>query len=478
MVRTRALPLALTAASALTTGCSSSFGGDFGISPGGSQDIELARSIIEDGRVPRADQFTAEGLFSQHDIATPSSTEPCAELLCPRASIARIEPVDGSGEQVLVQLALATNVAQFERADVNLAAVVDISGSMSGERIDLVKLGLHAAVDQLDADDRMSLVSFGGEARVEAPSTVMDASGRAALHAKITALEIEGSTNIEEGLVSGYASLDGTRDGLGGREDRVMLFTDAQPNVGATDPDSFVGIVEAGADEGVGVSVFGVGADFGAELARRVSEVRGGNSYYFGDEATVSQVFGAEFEYLVTPVAYDLHFTVRPSEGFGFLAAYGTPDANASDEVDVSIATAFLSARGGAMAVVLDGDLDALSPGAPVVSFALEYQTADGQAQAGSIDATWLGGGDLPIGTAGIADDAGSAKLAVLLDEFLALEAGAAFCEGSLTQTEALARIDEAATRLAAMSQLLGDAALNDEASLMHKLAANLDDGC
>src|SRR5690606_35226916 len=113
--------LPVTAIALLSSACLV-MGGDFGLTPGGSQDIALAREIIEAGGVPRAEQFTAEGLFSQHDIATPQ-TEPCAELLCPRASLARIEPVDGSGERVLVQLGLATNIEQLERADLNLAAV-------------------------------------------------------------------------------------------------------------------------------------------------------------------------------------------------------------------------------------------------------------------------------------------------------------------------------------------------------------------
>lgn len=458
------------AAVLLSSGCM--IVSDFGITPGGSQDIELAREIITSGGVPRADQFTAEGLFSQHDLDTPE-LDGCAELLCPRASLARIDPVDGSGEQVLVHLGFATNIEQFERADLNVAAVVDISGSMGGEKLDSTKLALHTLVDQLSESDRISLVSFGSEARVEAPSTIMDASGRASLHAQIDELDIEGSTNIEEGLLSGYQSIDAHRDGPGGREDRVMLFTDAQPNVGATDPDSFVGMAKARAAEGVGISVFGVGADLGAELARKVSEVRGGNSFYLADGEAIATVFDEELDYIVTPVAYSLHFQVTPASGFSFVGAYGTPDADASDEVDVSLATAFLSARSGAMAVLLDGDLDEVQPGATVVSFTLEYESVEGELGNGSFEAQWVGG-DFPIGESGEADHSGGAKLAVLLDEFLALEGGAMYCADQLTQGDALERIDAAAERLEDMAKLLDDEPLREEAELMRKLSANV----
>ncbi|HLT37399.1 MAG TPA: VWA domain-containing protein, partial [Enhygromyxa sp.] len=305
-----------------------------------------------------------------------------------------------------------------------------------------------------------------------------DASGRATLHARIDDLEIEGGTNIEAGLELGYASVAEHRDGPGGREDRLMLFTDAQPNIGATDPSSFVGQARAGAAQGVGISAFGVGLDLGAALAREVSETRGGNSFYLADAEAIATVFDHEFEYIVTPVAYSLHFEVRPALGFSFVDAYGTPDADASGEVEVSIATVFLSRRGGAMAVLLDGDLSEVQPGESVVSFALDYQSLDGEPGGATLEAEWLGG-DFPIGESGLADSSGSAKLAVLLDEFLALEAAAAYCEGALARAEAIRRIDEAAARLEQAAALLDDAPLREELKLMQKLSANVAaDGC
>jgi Ca-activated chloride channel family protein len=463
--------IALIALSATSFACGDAFDGNFGITPGGAQDIELARELIEGGAVPAASQFTAEGLFSQHDFTAPVTT-PCAQRLCPRASIARIEPIDGSGEQVLVHLALDTNIEQFERADLNLALVVDISGSMLGEKLDATKLALHTIVDQLDENDRLTLVSFSDDARVEAPSTIVDASGRATLHAAITGLEVEGATNIEAGLMLGYAWVDGNHDGFGGHEDRVMLFTDAQPNVGATGSESFLQLVRDGAEQGMGISVFGVGLDLGVDLAREISEVRGGNSFYLDADA-IATIFDDEFDYMVTPVAYGMHFNVRPTTGFSFSRTYGTPDADADGEVDFSVATGFLSSGGGAMAVLLDGDLSQVEQGQWVVSFALDYETVDGELLSETFEVEWLGG-DLPIGEAGSADHAGSAKLAVLLDEYLALEAGSLFCDGQLAEADALARIDQAAARLDDMATLIGDDPLRDEAALMRQLAENV----
>ena len=467
----------LTALVATSSACGAGFiDGNFGVTPGGAQDIELARQLIESGGVPQAEQFTAEGLFSQHDFSAPA-TSPCEQLLCPRASIASVEPVDGSGQQMLVHLALDTNIESLERAPLNLALVVDISGSMAGEKLDSTKLALHSIVDQLDEGDRVTLVSFSDDARIEVPSTIADEGGRQSLHAAISNLHTEGGTNIEAGLALGYDEVDIHHDGLGGNEDRVMLLTDAQPNVGATDTGSFLGIVNSGADAGIGVSVFGVGLDLGAELATQISEVRGGNSFYLSASALTS-LFEDHFVEIVTPVAYSMQFNVRSGTGFELAKTYGTPDIDADGEVEFSVATGFLSSNGGAMAVLLEGDPSEAIDGQAVVTFSLEYQTPEGDVLADTFDVHWLGG-DLPISDGGWADHAGSAKLAVLLDEYLALEAGAAACAGDLPKPEAVTRIEEAAARLDAMGELLDDQPLRDEADLMRKLVENLtSDGC
>jgi Ca-activated chloride channel family protein len=475
MSRSRLTVLTLSTA-LLTPACAADFGGDLGITAGGSQDIRLAREIIEDGGVPEKGQFTAEGLFSEHDIPTPES-EPCTELLCPRAALAEVSPVDGSGERVLVQLGFDTNIVEFHRNPLNLALVVDISGSMEGEKLASTKQALHSLADQLDAGDRASLVAFDDEAELRLASTVMDAQGLMQLHAVISALEVDGATNIEAGLARGYASMAEHVDGSGGREDRVMLFTDAQPNVGPTDSQSFVGQAQAGAEQGVGISVFGIGLDLGAELANAIGQVRGGNSFYLGDADAIASVFDDEFDMIVTPVAYDLHFDVRPAEPFSFVAAYGAPDAAPAGNVEVSLATAFLSERNGAMAVLLDGPIDVLEGGETVVSFALDHTTLEGQHISQNLDAKWLGGA-LPIAESGHADGPGVAKLAVLLDAYLALSAAAETCYESLPQAEALARIDEAAARLDAVGDALGDQPLHDTADLLRQLSENVTARC
>jgi Ca-activated chloride channel family protein len=467
------LTLSAVSAALLSTGCGSAGYGDFGITPGGAQDMRLAREIIEDGGIPTADQFTAEGLFSEHDLPLPGDA--CDQDLCPRAAAALMHPVDGRGARALVQLGFATRHGEsFRRAPLNVAVAVDVSGSMSGEKMSSVRTALHAMVEQLGDEDRMSLIKFSSTASRVAAPTIMNAGGRGSMHDKIDRLSAGGGTDIEAGFLKATTNVE-RNAGEPGVEDRVMVFTDAQPNIGATSTHSFMEIARDNADAGIGLSVFGVGLDLGSELATRISEVRGGNSFYLSDGEAIASVFDEDFDTIVSPVAYDLRFSLVPNELFRFDVAYGVPDADPSGAVDFSVATAFLSNRGGAMAVVLDGPILEGQSEQRLGTISIQYETVDGVEVQDAVDITWRGGDAINSETVQ-ADHAGVAKLAGLVDEFLALRAAASTCEGA-SASAAEAVVGEAEQRLRMLSIATNDAPLENEARLMEQLAQNLVDG-
>ena len=85
-----------------------------------------------------------------------------------------------------------------------------------------------------------------------------------------------------------------------------MLFTDMHPNQGVRDGRSFVRILEEAADDGIGVSSFGVGIDFGADLANKcMRECAAGTGLPRTPRRFVN-VFERDFDLMVTPLAYDL----------------------------------------------------------------------------------------------------------------------------------------------------------------------------
>ena len=449
-------------------GCSSHGGfAELGVTQGGAQDIRLAREIIAGGGIPSESYFTAEGLFSEHDL--PLDGEECAEVLCPRAATALIDPVDLSGEQLLVQLGFATSI--------DLAVSVDVSGSMADGKLDSVKQALKVMVSELGEDDQVALIAFDDRAWIELGMRRMDQDGRQALRDAIDELRDMGSTNIEAGLELAYGQV-APDAAMAGYEDRVMLFTDAQPNVAATDVNSFLGMARYYSAAGIGISVFGVGLDLGSELATAVSETRGGNYFFLADQEAIAQVFDEEFAYMVSPVAYDLNVKLTPTAGLEMVETYAAPLDQQAGVVDFGASTLFLSKRAGGMGVTLTGQADLLElEGSELARLELRYETAD-DSELVELDMTvgWNGGATIEDELT-LADDLGVYKMSRLVDEYQALLAGADFCSGELDRTKATAAIEEAADRLHAIGRHLHDDALMEEAGLMDLLAANVGSG-
>lgn len=444
---------------------------DLGISAGGSEDIRYAAEMIEGGWIPNEEMFTSEGLMSEHDL--PVSGEDCAEVLCPRAAVARIDPVDGSGEQLLVQLGFGTKyeTEPFERAPLRAAVAVDVSGSMSDGKLDSVKRALQVMIDQLDEGDEMALVAFDDSAWVVQGMTGMTEVGRESMRDAVERLHTDGGTSIEAGLELAYAEV-APDAGAEGVEDRVMLFTDAQPNVDATGVDSFVGMANYFAEAGIGISVFGVGLDMGTELANAISKTPGGNYYFLADNDEIAKVFDEEFDTIVSPVAYDLRVAMSPSAELAFVEGYGVPLDGA--DVEMGAATLFLSKRDGGMGATLAAVEGASLPASgEIASLALDYLPVDGAPVNSELQVSWEGGAAY-ASSAMAADDLGVFKMGVLVDAYLAMLAGSDFCAGALGQEEALAVVQLAAERVSEVAGILEDAPLAELAAMLDKLHENV----
>ena len=471
---------------AVATGCGGGAydmkaGTDMGVSQGGVQDMLLARDIIEQGGIPARHHYASEGLFSEHDLSI--AGEECTELLCPRVAMARIQTVGDSEASLLAQLGFGTNIdaQSFERAPLDLVVAVDISGSMAGEKIGATRTALRSLVAQLDEGDRLGIVLFDDRVSVPAELTPVDEAGRATLLSRIDAIETDGGTAIEAGLRRAFVMADEAEVRTGVSK-RVMILTDAQPNVGATHPESFLGMARSYAERDIGLTSFGVGMDLGSELTIELAKIRGGNSYTLGSALEIETAFEEGFDFMVTPLAYDLELVVSPSEGLSADRGFGVPVDPAGD-VGFGAATLFLSSKGGGMGLTLvpeDGEAAALDNGS--VAMSLSFQPADDssprygevEARVAALEAFQLEEGGEVVHAA---DDAGIFTMALLIDELAALDAGASVCEGDGEPEAASRLIRQASGRLDAAALQVEGSSLGEEAALMRQLADNVEGG-
>jgi Ca-activated chloride channel family protein len=321
------------------------------VSQGGAQDIKYFRGEVEFQRIPHPNDLTAEGLMSENDIVLPAA-EACRQLFCLTGDAARAELVVVPQARYLVGVGFATNIDEkkWRRDPVNLIAVVDKSGSMDGEPLELVRKSLAELAKQLHTGDQMTIVLYGDRAHVHLATTPADRNGVNRILASIWSIESEGSTSMEAGLRLGYSIADTTAPAFKGRT-RLLLFTDERPNTDATDAESFMGMAIAHSREGVGLTTIGVGVQFGAELATKIGSVRGGNLYFIRDEPDVKQLFTGQLDYMVSELAHDLTLTITPRAGLKIAGVYGVPGElmgwQNNREIKVTIPTVFLDNHGG-----------------------------------------------------------------------------------------------------------------------------------
>jgi Ca-activated chloride channel family protein len=366
-----------------------------GATPGGAQDIGYFRDRVNAGEIPHPNTFTPEGLFSEHDLPI-ASNRPCKRLFCVVGEATDARLLVQPEIRYLGQLGFTTKrtANTFKRAPLNLVAVVDKSGPMSGRPLELVRASLLETLDHLGPGDRLSIVLYGDRSHVHLRPT--DVAGNEKQIAwMINQIQSAGSTAMEEGLKVGFdlARRSGRR--FSGNT-RVMLFTDERPNVGRTDAKSFMSMAQAASRKGIGMTTIGVGVQFGAELATKVSSVRGGNLFFFPDAAKMRNVFEDEFDTLVTELAYDLELRVAPARGMKIAGIYGIPGDQLrwtkAGALELEIATVFLSSKQGAIYVAVAPDGNPALPSARVpmgdaiAAIDLRYTTKSGKKERSRVE--------------------------------------------------------------------------------------------
>jgi len=144
-----------------------------------------------------------------------------------------------------------------ERPESNLVFLVDVSGSMSSEdKLPLLRDAMHRWVNELSANDRVTIVTYAGDAGLRLPTTRGDQKDK--LHAAIETLQSGGSTHGSAGIKLAYeqATANFLEDG---GVNRVLWATDGDLNVGTTSDDELVELITNKAKTGVFLTVLGVG---------------------------------------------------------------------------------------------------------------------------------------------------------------------------------------------------------------------------
>lgn len=185
---------------------------------------------------------------------------------------------DAISERYLM-LTIGVPEGAVRRLPLNLALIVDASGSMTGEKLERAKEAAAFAVRHLTAADRVAVVAYDDEVRVVAPSTLLAPAARADLLRRIGGIGTGGMTNLSGGWLTGCQEIAAHQSG-NSTMDRAIVLTDGLANVGIIALEELVEHARQLRSRGITTSTMGVGADFNEELLEAMARHGGGRFQY------------------------------------------------------------------------------------------------------------------------------------------------------------------------------------------------------
>jgi len=211
----------------------------------------------------------------------------------------------------------------------DLVAVLDVSGSMSGEKLDQAKAALVQLLGTLRPSDRFRVITFSSDVRRYAPAWT-DAAGEHVRDAQqwVRALSAEGSTNIAAALGEAFAAAP-AEGALG----VVVFLTDGMPTVGETDPERIANAAEQNRGA-FRVFCFGIGYDVNTYVLDRLTERARGTTEYIQPGGDIERAVGSLAAKVSSPVLTDLALRADGADLYDVQPG-SLPDLFAGDELVV-----------------------------------------------------------------------------------------------------------------------------------------------
>ena len=262
------------------------------------------RRFLNDNQLPPADAIRTEELVNYFDYNYPSMVNGHPIALngeissCPWAEGHRLIRIGIRGEEIPTAELPASNIV----------LLIDVSGSMKSEdKLELLKTALNLFVDGMDTQDRIAIVTYAGSAGLVLEST--PGNEKTTIKNAINSLGAGGSTAGAEGIITAYEIAQANF--IEGGNNRIIVGTDGDFNVGPASQEDIVELIETKRDLGIFLTVVGLGTgNYNDALLEQLANNGNGTYEYIDNLEQAKKVFIYEYGKFYT-VAKDVKVQVQ-----------------------------------------------------------------------------------------------------------------------------------------------------------------------
>ena len=256
------------------------------------------RRMIEYNSAPMADSVRIEEMINYFDYGYAAPTDKAVALTTMLADCPWNE------DNKLMAVGLKTTEIVNE-SNANYVFLIDVSGSMRGDtRLDLAKKGFNMLLDGLGDSDVVSIVTYASGVKTVLDGGECTQKGKEKIKKAISSLVANGATSGGDGLERAYriAQKHFIQDG----NNRVIIISDGDFNVGMTDKDDLKEFIQNKARSGIYLSVIGVGmGNMRDDILETLATSGNGNYAYLDNENEARKVFVDELKSNLFTVAKD-----------------------------------------------------------------------------------------------------------------------------------------------------------------------------
>ena len=263
------------------------------------------RRFIESNQLPPKDAVRIEEMINYFDYDYP---EPAGEH--PFSIVAEIAACPWQAQNKLVHIGLKGKGLDYDNLKpCNLVFLIDSSGSMEDRnKLPLLKKSLGLLLDNLGDSDRVAIVAYAGSAGLVLPST--PASRKDDIIDALDGLEAGGSTAGGEGIELAYRVAK--QNLIKGGNNRVILATDGDFNVGVSSTSDLVRTIEEKRKDGIYLTILGFGmGNYKDGRMEQISNAGNGNYFYIDNIREAQKVFVREMRANMFTIADDVKIQIE-----------------------------------------------------------------------------------------------------------------------------------------------------------------------